>query len=93
MAEWHNEGVKRFWIDVGGRLKLTRHLLNITEEEAAAAMFITLRTYRKWERGELHQQNHFGVFSFCETYGVAYEWLFGGIKHGDPPQFRLRLVS
>jgi hypothetical protein len=57
------------------------------------ALLITLRTYRKWERGELHQQNHYGIFNFCETYGVAYEWLFGGIKHGDPPRFRLRLVS
>jgi transcriptional regulator with XRE-family HTH domain len=93
LAEWRNEGLKRFWIGVGARLKLTRHLLNISEQEAADALLVTLRTYRKWECGELHQQNHYGIFNFCETYGVACEWLFGGIKHGDPPRFRLRLVS
>jgi transcriptional regulator with XRE-family HTH domain len=61
MAEWRNGGLKRFWIDVGRRLKLTRHLLNISEQEAADALLVTLRTYRKWECRELHQQNHYGI--------------------------------
>jgi transcriptional regulator with XRE-family HTH domain len=71
MAEWRNEGVKQFWADVGERLKLTRHLLNIAEQEAADAMLVTLRTYCRWERGDLHQDNLVGVLNFCETYGLA----------------------
>jgi transcriptional regulator with XRE-family HTH domain len=93
MAEWRNEGVKQFWADVGERLKLTRHLLNIAEQEAADAMLVTLRTYCRWERGDLHQDNLVGVLNFCETYGLDYAWLLGDLKHSDPPRFRLRLVS
>ena len=93
MAEWRNEGVKQFWADVGERLKLTRHLLNITEQEAADARLVTLRTYRRWERGDLHQDNLYGVFHYCEVHGVDYAWLFGDLKHSEAPQFKLRLLS
>jgi transcriptional regulator with XRE-family HTH domain len=93
MAEWESERSKKFWADVAGRLKQARHLLNISEEEAAAAMWVTLRTYRKWERAERHQSNVFGVIHFAEKYGFSYGWLFAGPEYDPPPRFRLRLVS
>jgi transcriptional regulator with XRE-family HTH domain len=93
MAEWRNEGVKQFWADVGERLKFARHLLNITEQEAADAMLVTLRTYRRWERGDLHQDNLYGVFHYCEVHDVDYAWLFGDLKHSEPPRYKLRLVG
>jgi transcriptional regulator with XRE-family HTH domain len=79
---------------VAERLKLVRHLLNISEAEAADAMFITVKTYRKREGGERHRDNHFGIFNFCDKYGVSYGWLFGGDQYpAPPPRFRLRLVG
>lgn len=93
MAEWRTEKSKQFWAGVAERLKLLRHLLGISEQEAAAAMWLTLTTYRKWERGERHQDNHFGAFNFCSQYNIEYLWLFGGPKDGSPPRFKLRLVS
>ena len=89
-----SERSKQFWAGVAERLKRARHLLNISEAEAAAAMFITVKTYRKWERGERHQQNHDGVFNFCNRDKVEYGWLFGGDQYpAPPPRFKLRLVS
>ena len=32
-----------------------------------------------------------GVLNFKRTYGVALDWLFAGA--GEPPPFRLRVVS
>jgi transcriptional regulator with XRE-family HTH domain len=93
MVEWRNKGVKQFWADVGERLKLARHLLNITEQEAADAMLVTLRTYRRWERGDLHRDHLYGVFHYCEVHDVDYAWLFGDLKHSEAPRFKLRLVS
>jgi transcriptional regulator with XRE-family HTH domain len=93
MAEWRSERERRFWLDVAARLKLTRHLLNISEAEAAAAMYVSLRTYRRWERAEPHRDNVIGVLAFCEKYGVSYGWLFAGPDYAPPPRFRLRLVS
>jgi transcriptional regulator with XRE-family HTH domain len=94
MSEWKTERSKKFWADVAERLKLTRHLLGISEDEAAAAMHVSMRTYRKWERAERHRDNVMGVLAFCEKYGVSYGWLFGGDSYPAPrPRFRLRLVS
>lgn len=93
MAEWENEKTKQFWIGVAERLKLARHLLGISEEEAAAAMFITVKTYSKWERGERHRDNVHGVIHFAKKYGFSYSWLFAGPDYAPPPRFRLRLVG
>jgi transcriptional regulator with XRE-family HTH domain len=94
MAEWKTERSKQIWTGVAERLKLTRHLLNITEAEAAAAMFITVKTYRKWERGEHHRDNVDGVIHFAKKYGFSYGWLFAGDGYCyPPPRFKLRLVS
>jgi transcriptional regulator with XRE-family HTH domain len=94
MAEWESEKNKQFWAGVAERLKLVRYLLNLSESEAAAAMLVTLKTYRKWERGERHQDNMPGVIHYAEKYNFSYGWLFAGPPYpGEPPRFRLRLVS
>ena len=93
MAKWESERSRKFWTDVAERLKSTRHLLGISEDEAAAAMLVTLKTYRKWERAERHRDNVMGVLAFCEKYGVSYGWLFAGSDYAPPPRFRLRLVG
>ena len=64
MAKWESERSRKFWTDVAERLKSTRHLLGISEDEAAAAMHVTLKTYRKWERAERHRDNVMGVLAF-----------------------------
>ena len=38
-----------YWRDFAQRLRITRERLGISEPEAAAALCVTLRTYRKWE--------------------------------------------
>jgi len=67
------------------RLRRTRELLGISEEEAAAAFQITLRTYRRYELGKPHRDNHSGTFNFVDTYGLDLDWLFRGDAHGSPP--------
>jgi hypothetical protein len=82
-----------------GRLQLQHSLMVFRCRRAwplrgiCVALPSRLRTYRRWERGERHRDNLYGVFKFCENYGLDYAWLFGGLEHGDPPRFRLRLVS
>ena len=93
MTNWRSEELKQFWAPVAERLKLTRHLLGISEQQAADALLITLRTYRKWERNEPHRNNHAGVFNFGDRYGLEYCWLLFGPEHGQPPRFRPRLVA
>jgi transcriptional regulator with XRE-family HTH domain len=94
MAEWESERSKQMWAGVAERLKLVRYLLNLSEKEAAAAMFITVKTYRKWETGERHRDNMHGVIRFAKKYGFSYGWLFAGPGYpGEPPRFRLRLVG
>jgi hypothetical protein len=79
------------WREVGERLRLVRDRLGLSEPEAAAAMLITLRTYRKWERGERHGNNTNGVLASCRKHGMTLDWLFAG--DGDPPRWRPRLVA
>jgi ribosome-binding protein aMBF1 (putative translation factor) len=76
-----------FWRAVGERLQYARRMFGISEREAAAALFVTLRTYRKGERGQRHREN---VVNYARTYCVTLDWLCGGA--GPPPRFRLRAV-
>jgi transcriptional regulator with XRE-family HTH domain len=43
------------WPEIGRRFRVARLVLGLTEQEAADAYGVTLRTYRKWEAGG--QQN------------------------------------
>jgi ribosome-binding protein aMBF1 (putative translation factor) len=81
-----------YWRDFAQRLQIARKRLGISEPEAAAALRVTLRTYRKWERGQRHRENHLGVANFSQTLGVSIDWLVGGEEWGSPPRFRLRCV-
>ena len=74
------------------RLKRSRELLGISEEEAAAAFGVSLRTYQRYEAGKPHRNNHKGVLNFVRVFSVDVGWLIGGHAHGSPPRFRLRRI-
>lgn len=52
----------------GWRLRYARHQLRITEQEAAAAFGVTIRTYRRHEAGKEHRNS--SVRKFTRTYNV-----------------------
>ena len=61
------------WRKVGKRLRLVRLALEKSEEEAAAAYRVTLRTYRRYEGGA--PQRTAAFLNFCEAYDVSLDWL------------------
>jgi hypothetical protein len=81
---------KAFWVEVAPRFRYTRKVLHIAEQDAAAAMRMSLKTYRRWETGENHAENRRGVFNFAKTYGTTFDWLLWGV--GDAPRPKLRVV-
>ncbi len=68
--EWHAA--------FGDRLRATRALIGITEQEAAAACLIALRTYRKREAGLPYHGWHVGLLSFMQKYDVSPDWMLAG---------------
>ncbi len=54
---------------VATSLRVARLALDISEAEAAAAYGVTLRTYRRYERGA--PQGVFGWLNFAKAYGVS----------------------
>jgi DNA-binding transcriptional regulator YiaG len=85
---------REFWAAYAKRLRFARAALDITERDAAEALGITLRTYRRWEKGGLHRDNSlWGEVQFAEKYDLSVAWLVGGTQHGQPPGFKLRVVS
>jgi DNA-binding transcriptional regulator YiaG len=83
-----------FYSEVGARLRVCRELLGISQQEAAAAFYVSLRTYRRWEKGGVQSGTTCrGLMNFCDTFNVLPEWLLGGPKHGSPPRFKPRLVN
>jgi transcriptional regulator with XRE-family HTH domain len=77
---------KAFWEAFGHRLRVTRIALEISEQEAAKAFGVTLRTYRKYEAGG-HQRGN-GASDFAEAYDVSLDWLCHG--EGDGLSAHLR---
>jgi hypothetical protein len=65
------------WPAIGRRMQIARHALGITEQGAAAAWDVTLRTYRKWEAGA-PQRGTFNVVCFAKKYDVSLDWLIVG---------------
>jgi transcriptional regulator with XRE-family HTH domain len=59
------------------RLRVTRIALGITEQEAADAHGVTVRTYRKWEAGA-NQRSIRPTLRFAEKFDVSMDWLLGG---------------
>jgi hypothetical protein len=64
---------RAFWIEVAARFRYARKVLHIAEQDAAAAMRMSLKTYRRWEAGEHHMDNNLGVFNSAKTYGTTFD--------------------
>jgi transcriptional regulator with XRE-family HTH domain len=62
----------------GHRLHITRLTLGITEQEAADAHGISLRTYRKWEAGGPQRGGTYAMVRFVKKYDVSLSWLLDG---------------
>jgi ribosome-binding protein aMBF1 (putative translation factor) len=77
---------------VGERLRFARAQLGISEEEAAYAFGVTVRTYRRYEAAKLGSWIN-GLADFTDTFGVSPNWLVGceGTE-AEAPRFRLRAV-
>jgi ribosome-binding protein aMBF1 (putative translation factor) len=78
------------------RLRFARAQLGISEQEAAAAFGVTVRTYRRYEAGKPAigaQTANNGFADFAGTFGLSLLWLWGH-KDGEAeaPRFRLRAV-
>ena len=58
-AEW--------WIGFGRRFRLTREALGISEQEAADAYGVSLRAYRRLERGAAQRGRHYKLICFLRN--------------------------
>jgi DNA-binding XRE family transcriptional regulator len=77
-----------------GRLRYARAQLGISEQEAAYAFDVTVRTYRRYEAGKpacCFTRSHAGLADFADTFGLSLAWLYG-CKDAEAPRFRLRAV-
>ena len=77
----------------GRRLRLTRLTLGVTEGEAAAALGITLRTYRRWEARRWPPVSAGPVLAFAEIYDVNIDWLIKGEGFGLKPHLTVRTAG
>jgi len=75
------------WRAWGHRLMVTRLALGISEQEAADAYGVTLRTYRGYEAGKRSRGG--GWMDFAEKYDVSIDWLCSG----DPGYLRPHLTK
>jgi DNA-binding XRE family transcriptional regulator len=67
------------WAAVSQRLRVARLALGLTEQEAAAELRVTRRTYRKWESGGCRLLNHTARWTpFMRKHGLSYDWLIDG---------------
>jgi hypothetical protein len=91
-----------FCCKLGERLRFVRTQLNISEEKAAYAFGVTVRTYRRyeaakpgsWTRGPIfYCTGNAGLSDFADTFDVSLNWLCGckGAE-AEAPRFRLRTV-
>ena len=71
-------GTRSYWRAYGDRLRVTRQTLGISESYAAAAHLVSLRTYRRYERGFSQTNSSRGVIAFCKKYAVGPDWLLLG---------------
>jgi hypothetical protein len=60
------------------RVRPLRKALRISEQEAADALCVTLKTYRKYETAERVRTNHQGINNFARTFGISLECLIAG---------------
>jgi hypothetical protein len=69
--------------DIAERLRIARIRLGISEQEAAAAAEVCVRTWKKYEGGG-HMT--MPIVNFGLHFGLGLDWLFCGI--GCPPACR-----
>jgi transcriptional regulator with XRE-family HTH domain len=62
----------------GRRLRLVRLVLGLSEEDAATAMSVTIRTLRKWEAGGSRTNSAWPFVQFSRKYNVSLDWLLLG---------------
>lgn len=56
-------------------LKAARNNVNLTQEQAAKKLEISVSTLKKWEKGiTFPRQPH--IIKICEVYGVSYDDIF-----------------
>src|SRR5690242_20697757 len=70
------------WPAVGHRMRVTRLALGLSEQQAADGYGITLRTYRRWEKGHRQTQCAAPLCKFCLKYDVSMDWLICGDGRG-----------
>jgi DNA-binding XRE family transcriptional regulator len=69
---------EQYALEFGHRLRVTRIVLGVSEAEAADALGVTVRTYRKYEAGQSNTRlGGFQVLDFSETLGLG-SWLTYG---------------
>jgi DNA-binding XRE family transcriptional regulator len=73
---WSKDG-DWYRIAFAHRLRLVRAALSISENEAADAFGVTLRTYRNYERAGPTRSNH-GIYEFGRTFSLSLDWLLAG---------------
>jgi Helix-turn-helix domain len=82
---------------LGERLRFARAQLGVSEEEAAYACGVTVRTYRRYEAAKPGSWTYGLAFdnvaNFAEAFCVSINWLVGckGTE-AEAPRFRLRAV-
>jgi transcriptional regulator with XRE-family HTH domain len=76
--EERKEESRAFYRALGERLRVARKTLGISESEAADAAGVTLRTYRKWEKGGGISNAGSIDYGFCEEFEVSMTWLYSG---------------
>ncbi len=69
---------RAFWLGVGQRYRVARLALGLTEEAAATAAGVPVRTWRKWERNGPRRAGHLGPLDFAAKFNVSIDWLFYG---------------
>jgi transcriptional regulator with XRE-family HTH domain len=67
------------YVAIGRRLRIARAALNLSEEEAAEACEVTLRTYRRWESGSpIATHCEYQLINFAAGHDISLDWLLAG---------------
>jgi transcriptional regulator with XRE-family HTH domain len=65
---------------IGARMRLIRATLNISEEEAAVAHGVTVKTYRRYEAGA-EQRGSDGWLKYCRRFDISLDYYLSGNTH------------
>jgi transcriptional regulator with XRE-family HTH domain len=75
--------------DVGARLLAVRETLKQSEESAADAAGLTLKTYQQYERGRIGRWATAKMLNYVDVWNISLDWLSlgnGTMFRGAPPQ-------